>query len=122
MVPEFQPGNNIAMKIPAHEYERTVSFYRDVLRFKELSNDGMDGTPRFEFGDKTLWLDCVAGLSQAEIWLEVTTNDVERAAEYLQRHDCHRRDEIEPLPEGFQAFWIASPTNIIHLISPQKHA
>jgi hypothetical protein len=30
-----------------------------------------------------------------------------------------RRDEIEPLPEGFKGFWISNPANIIHLISQE---
>lgn len=54
----FQPGNNIAVTIPAHEYQHTVRFYRDVLRLKELSGNGWSDTLRFEFGDKILWLDC----------------------------------------------------------------
>lgn len=114
---EFLPGQNIAMKIPTHEFEATVRFYRDVLRFKEISGSGAGESPRFEFGGKTLWLDRVPGLSQAEIWLEVVTNDIGEAAEYLKEQGCHRRDEIEPLPPGFQAFWISSPSNIIHLVS-----
>ncbi|WP_116474524.1 VOC family protein [Zobellella maritima] len=111
----FEPGKNIAMKIPAHEYENTVRFYRDVLRFKELTGSG--DTPRFEFGDKVLWLDCMPGLSQSEIWLEVITNDIGKASEYLKDKGCHRRDEIEPLPSGLKAFWISSPSNIIHLVA-----
>lgn len=114
---EFQPGRNIAMKIPTHEYQATLGFYRDVLRFKELTTAEPGSTPRFEFGDKVLWLDCVPGLSQAEIWLEVVASDIGKAAEYLRAQGCHRRDEIEPLSEGFRAFWISSPSNIIHLVS-----
>ncbi len=117
MKPEFKPGRNIAMKIPTHEYESTVGFYRDILGFRELSAIGIDATPRFEFGDKVLWMDCVAGISQAEIWLEVVTDNIEEALEYLPEQGCHRRDEIEPLPDGFQAFWVSSPSNIIHLVS-----
>lgn len=117
MDPEFQPGKNIAMKIPAHEYESTVRFYRDVLRFKEIPTEGPDDTPRFEFGDKVLWLDCMPGLSQSEIWLEVVTNDLDKASEYLKEQGCSRRDEIEPLPAGFKAFWVSSPSNIIHLVT-----
>lgn len=113
----FEPGRNIAMKIPAHEYESTLRFYREVLRFKEITGEGADDTPRFEFGEKVLWLDCMPGLSQSEIWLEVVTSDIDEASEYLQERGCHRRDEIEPLPSGFKAFWISSPSNIIHLVS-----
>lgn len=114
---EFEPGQNIAMKIPAHEYEDTVRFYRQVLRFKEITGSGAHDTPKFEFGDKVLWLDRMAGLSQSEIWLEVITNNIDEAAEYLKEQGCHRRDEIEPLPDGFKAFWVSSPSNIIHLVS-----
>lgn len=117
MKPEFRPGKNIAMKIPAHEYESTVGFYRDVVELRELTAIGSDTTPRFEFGDKVLWLDCEARLSQAEIWLEIVTDNIEMASEYLAEQGCDRRDEIEPLPDGFQAFWVSSPSNIIHLVS-----
>lgn len=117
MHPAFQPGRNIAMKIPIHEYQRTLRFYRDVVGLQPLHGDGPDETPRFAFGDKVLWLDCVAGLSQSEIWLEIVTDDIDGAAFCLTQHGCHRRDDIEPLPEGFRAFWIASPANIIHLVS-----
>ncbi len=117
---EFEPGKNIAMKIPSHEYENTVRFYREVLRFKELTGSGANDTPKFEFGDKVLWLDCMPGLSQSEIWLEVVASDIGNASEYLKEQGCHRRDDIEPLPEGFKAFWISSPSNIIHLVSSRK--
>lgn len=120
MKPRFQPGNNIAMKIPPHEYQATVHFYRRTLGLHELSSPDADETPRFAFGDKVLWLDCVPTLSQSEIWLEVVTDDVEQAASYLKEQGCHRRDEIEPLPDGFKAFWISSPPNIIHLVSQDK--
>lgn len=105
------------MKIPAHEYPATVRFYREVIGLKELTPDEAEATPRFEFGGKVLWLDCMPGLSQAETWLEIQASDIELAASFLAAQGCHRRDEIEPLPDGIQAFWIASPSNIIHLIS-----
>jgi len=119
---EFEPGKNIAMKIPAHEYENTLRFYREVLRFKEITGSGADDTPKFEFGDKVLWLDRMPGLSQSEIWLEVVTSDIVKASEYLKQQGCHRRDEIEPLPSGFKAFWVSSPSNIIHLVSSANDA
>lgn len=46
--PSFAGGRNIAMKVPPHQWEATVTFYRDVLGLKllenHLSNIG------FEFG------------------------------------------------------------------------
>ncbi len=118
MKPEFKPGKNIAMKVPAHEFDRTVAFYRDILGFTQTEADSPDqfDSVTFDFGGKNLWIDKVAGLSQAEVWLEVETNDIERAAAYLESAGCARRDEIEPLPDTFAGFWICSPSNIIHLV------
>ncbi|WP_417445656.1 VOC family protein [Kangiella sp.] len=119
MKPVFKPGRNMAMKVPAHEYDQTVAFYRDVLGFEliPLDNDEDSNTIRFKFGDKVLWIDRVTTVSQTEIWLEVTTDDMDGAAEYLQANEVVRCDEIEPLPDGFEGFWISSPANIIHLVT-----
>lgn len=112
--PRMEPGRNIAMKIPSHEFAATVTFYRDVVRLKELTT-GSDIV--FEFGDKRLWLDDVSGLSQAEIWLELRAEDTEAAARYFESQGITRCDAIEALPDGFDGFWISSPANIIHLVS-----
>lgn len=119
MKPNFSPGNNIAMKVPVHEFDNTVAFYRDILGFEEIKVASPDSITAitFKFGDKTLWIDKIAGLSQAEIWLEILTDDIESASAYFDENSCIRRDEIEPLPDGFKAFWLANPANIIHLIN-----
>ena len=119
MKPKFTPGKNIAMKVPAHEFDSTVAFYRDVLGFEavdSLSPDGIESTG-FKFGDKNLWIDKVPGISQAELWLEVVAEDIEPASAYFKKNNCTRRDEIEPLPEGLRGFWISNPAHIIHLIT-----
>ena len=119
MKPNFTPGANIAIKVPHHQFEQTVSFYRDVLGLEQVSRTApdTDDSVTLKFGDKYLWIDRIASLSQAEIWLEIRTDDIERAAAYFQELDVVRRDEIEPLPAGFNGFWISSPANIIHLVS-----
>lgn len=121
MNPNFRSGNNIAAKVPPHEYAATVAFYRDVLELNKTTDYESDVEPsvRFEFGDKALWIDCVESASQAELWLEIVTDDIDAASEHFQQHGLVRRDEIEPLPEGFQAFWLSSPSNIIHLVSAE---
>ena len=118
MKPHFEPGRNIAMKVPVHEYEATVAFYRDILGLKTVvsAHSEQNTSSRFEFGDKILWVDSVQGISQAEIWLEVVTREIAQASEYLAGHRCVRCDEIEPLPDGMAAFWLSSPANIIHLV------
>jgi hypothetical protein len=55
--------------------------------------------------------------SQAEIWLEVITEDVEAVADYLDSRGTVRREESETLPEGFNGFWISDPADGIHLVS-----
>ena len=32
--PIFKPGKNIAMKVPAFDYDVTVNFYKDILGYK----------------------------------------------------------------------------------------
>lgn len=107
------------MKVPPHLWDATVQFYRDVVGLKVIEHAPSVG---FEFGANQLWIDRVDGLSQAEIWLELSTSDVEAAASQLKSAGVVRRDEIEPLPEGFAGFWITSPASIIHLISkPEQY-
>ena len=113
--PKFYAGDNIAMKIPSHEFPATVQFYRDVIGLPQIETMLPDIV--FKFGDKRLWLDTVDHISQAEIWLEIQTDNLKTAAEYLDQKDIIRCDKIEALPQGFEGFWITSPANIIHLIS-----
>ena len=119
---EFFPGDNIAIKVPPHHFEETVRFYRDILRLEELALESPNAIESrvFQFGDKQLWIDRVDGLSQAETWFEIVTDDIEQAARYLEAKGVSRRDEIEPLPEGFKGFWISAPSDIIHLINQKQ--
>lgn len=113
--PRFKPGKNIAMKVPSYEFEKTVRFYMDILGFKMIRNE--EKSVAFKFGNKTLWIDNVAGISHAELWLEVYCDNLKAADQYLQEQDVNRCDYIEPLPKGFKGFWIASPSNVIHLVT-----
>jgi catechol 2,3-dioxygenase-like lactoylglutathione lyase family enzyme len=115
MQPNLTGGRNIAMKVPSHQYEATVRFYRDVLGLEQLKD--LLPSIGFAFGANRLWIDPVASMSQAEIWLELTTDDLPVAAEHLAAAGVVRCDEIEPLPDGFKGFWIANPASIIHLVS-----
>lgn len=115
---KFVAGRNIAMKVPPHVYDDTVRFYRDVLGFREISE--YQPSVVFEFGSNNLWIDCVAGLSQAETWLEIHANDLAAAEAYLASAKVVRCDEIEPLPEGFKGFWVSSPAAIIHLVRQEE--
>jgi hypothetical protein len=121
MKPKFSPGKNIAIKVPEHEYDQTVAFYRDVLGFEPAGASMLntDESAMFRFGEMMLWIDKSTGISQAEIWLEVVASDIASASDYLKDNNCIRCDQIEPLPEGFKGFWISSPANIIHLVAEE---
>jgi catechol 2,3-dioxygenase-like lactoylglutathione lyase family enzyme len=111
---KFSAGRNIAMKLPPHVYDATLQFYRDVLGLEPITEHAP--SVGFKFGSNNLWLDRVPGISQAETWLEVVTDDVVAASDHLKSAGVVRCDDIEPLPKGFQAFWISSPASIIHLV------
>ncbi|WP_159587012.1 VOC family protein [Chelativorans xinjiangense] len=114
MKPKFEGGRNIAMKVPPHQYEETVRFYRDVLGFEQIEE--LLPAVGFRFGANQLWIDRVPGMSQAELWLEVVTDDTRAAAEHFAQAGTVRCDEIEALGEDFDGFWISSPASIIHLV------
>jgi catechol 2,3-dioxygenase-like lactoylglutathione lyase family enzyme len=115
MSAKFEAGKNIAMKVPSHQYQATVRFYRDVLGFKQIGGPADDAVG-FEFGSNNLWIDNVPGMSQAEIWLEVVTSNTAEAAHVLEEAGIARCDEIENLGQGFDGYWISSPASIIHLV------
>jgi catechol 2,3-dioxygenase-like lactoylglutathione lyase family enzyme len=110
----FRGGRNIAMKVPPHQFDATVRFYRDVAGLPLIRRHEPDVV--FEFGPNRLWVDRTESFSQAEIWLQLDTDDVPAAAKELDDSGIVRRDEIEALPEGFNGFWITSPAGIIHLV------
>jgi hypothetical protein len=113
--PTFAGGKNIAMKVPPDQYDATVSFYRDLLGLEQVGGPGGDAVG-FVFGANNLWIDRVEAMSQAELWLEIVTDDTTRAAEVLDGAGVPRRDEIEDLGGGFDGYWISSPCSIIHLV------
>lgn len=118
--PTFAAGRNIAMKVPPHQYDATVAFYRDILGFPLLEEFAPSVV--VEFGPNRLWIDRVPTASQAELWLEVVTDDVDAAARRFTAAGVTRCDEIEPLREGFAGFWIASPASVVHLVCTPEDA
>ncbi|TCU15694.1 hypothetical protein [Rhizobium sullae] len=106
-------GVDVAMKVPPHQYRPVLSFYRDVVRLKEIGKEGARG---FELGPIRLWIDEAPAMSQAELWLELFTPDFGKAAEHLAKAGVPRCDPIEALPEDFRGGWILNPANIVHLV------
>ena len=111
----FTGGTNIAMKVPTHQWEDTVAFYRDVIGLRQLDQH----LPHvvFQYGPNQLWIDRVDALSQAEIWLELVASHLADAQAALACAGVARRDEVEALPPGFEGFWITNSAGIIHLVA-----
>ena len=115
MAARFEGGKNIAMKVPPHQYETTVAFYRDLLGLEQIAGPSGDSVG-FKFGANNLWIDRVPSMSQAELWLELVTDDTAEAADALKKAGVVRCDDIEDLGGTFDGYWIASPAAIVHLV------
>lgn len=85
---------------------------------RELDNPYETGPQSvgFESGANRLWIDRVPAVSQAELWLQLTTANTAPAADRLGEQGVARCDEIEPLGTT-SAFWITSPASIVQLAS-----
>lgn len=115
--PTFRGGRNIAMKVPAHQYDATIESYSrlGIPILDQSSNHVL-----FQFGPIRLHVDKVANLSQAEIWLELVVSDAKAAAPDLEQADFVRCDEVEQLPEDYPGFWVTSPSSIVHLVTEKE--
>lgn len=107
-------GINIAMKVPSHQYDATIRFYRDVVGLKPF--EAKAPAIGFELGPNRLWIDEGPTMSQAEVWLELFTDDHGAALRQFEAAGVTRCDPIEPLGEGFRGGWIMNPANIVHMV------
>ena len=111
----FEAGINIAIKIPKSKYEKTVTFYKDVLKLrvteKPIDNPTVSRTHEVKFGNNSIWLDCVDNYTHSETWLQLTVPDIEEATRYLQSNGVETCDEIEALPENMH--WIQDPAGTV---------
>ena len=114
MTANLRGGIDIAMKIPSHHYQATVAFYRDIVGLKPF--EAKAPAMGFELGPNRLWLDEDPTLSQAEVWLELFTDDHKAALGALEKAGVTRCDAIEPLQDGFRGGWIMNPANIVHMV------
>lgn len=100
MKPKFTGGVDIALKLPPHQFEATIAFYRDVIGLKQITDKLPD--IGFELGPVKLWIAAAPEMSQAELWLELFTDNFSEVAEYLKAAGVVRCDAIEALAEGFR--------------------
>jgi len=119
----FKGGVNIAMKIPKHKYEETVTFYRDVLKMevaeKPISHPTVSRTHEVKFGNNVLWLDCVDNYARSEVWLELKTPDVATATNYLETKGVRPCDELEQIPA--EMHWIMDPAGTVFILSKEEN-
>lgn len=114
MKADIQGGIDIAIKVPAHQYQQTIDFYRRDIGLPEIT----DKAPAvgFVLGPNRLWIDEAPALSQAEVWLELFTADFPKTEKHLEQSGVVRCDAVEPLPAEFKGGWIMSPCNIVHML------
>lgn len=110
----FNGGANVALKVPAGEMHRLLTFYRDTLGLD--AHFSGTGSWVITFGPLTLWLD-PSDSHRGEIWLEVVTSDVIRAKKHLASCGVPESSAIEALPADFPGFWITNPIGAVHLVA-----
>lgn len=119
---KFKGGINIAVKVPKSKYDKTVAFYRDILKLeveeKPITNPTVSRTHQVKFGINILWLDCVDNYTHSETWLELNVDNLEQATEYLKENGTNTCDEIEQLPENMH--WITDPAGTVFLIKERE--
>lgn len=119
---KFEAGVNIAIKIPKGKYEKTVAFYRDVLKLeveeKHIDNPTVSRTHKVKFGNNILWLDCVDNYTHSEVWLQLTVPDVEGAKNYLLAKGVDFCDAIEEIPKNMH--WIQDPGGTIFNVQEKE--
>lgn len=122
MNPKFEAGINIAMKIPKSKFEKTVAFYRDILKLeveeKPISNPTVSRTFEVKFGHNIIWLDCVDNYTHSETWLQLTVPNVEEATNYLESNGVETCDEIEEIPKNMH--WIQDPAGTVFNLQQRK--
>lgn len=122
MNPKFEAGINIAIKIPKNKYEKTVAFYREILKLeveeRPINNPTVSRTHEVKFGNNIIWLDCVDNYTHSETWLQLTVPDVEAATQYLLSNGVETCDEIEELPENMH--WITDPAGTVFNVQERK--
>lgn len=119
---KFEGGVNIAIKIPKAKYEKTVAFYREILKLdveeKPIDHPTVSRTHRVAFGHNVMWLDCVDNYSHAETWLELNVDDVEKATRHLAANGIATCDELEQLPDDMH--WITDPAGTVFILRETK--
>lgn len=106
----IEPGKNIAIKVPLHKWDETVAFYRDRVKLPVVNE--LPNSVAFSFGSMTLWIDKVEKQSQVDVWLELLTDEPDKALKTLE---SPMRDELEPL-DDVNGHWTSDPAGVVLLV------
>ena len=106
----IEPGKNIAIKVPLHKWDETVAFYRDRVKLSVINE--LPNSIAFSFGSMMLWIDKVEKQSQVDVWLELLTDEPDKA---LQTLESPMRDELEPL-DDVNGHWTSDPAGVVLLV------
>jgi hypothetical protein len=106
----IRPGRNIAIKVPQHQWDDTVAFYRDKVGLSVVHV--LKTSIGFAFGSMTLWIDRVPHQSRGDVWLEVLSDDPDAAIDHL---GSPLRDELETL-ERVTGHWTSDPAGTVLLV------
>ncbi|UZJ63912.1 glyoxalase [Sphingobacterium sp. KU25419] len=119
---KFEAGINIAIKIPKSKYNKTVAFYKDILKLnveeKPINNPTISRTHEVKFGNNVIWLDCVDNYTHSETWLQLTVPNMEEAESYLKANSVDTCDEIEELPKNMH--WIQDPAGTVFNVQERE--
>ena len=110
----FAGGENISLRVPDALFEKAIHFYAGTLGLETRQVD-VD-TYVVRYGPRVLWLDRCKEIEHCEVRLELRTSDTTRASAHLQRAGVELLN-AEPLPEGYDGFWIRSPLGDVVLVS-----
>ena len=106
----IRPGRNIAIKTPLFKWPDTVAFYRDKVGLKVGAE--FERSVMFRFGEVNLWIDAVAHQSQADVWLELFSDDPEGDRQAIA---APLRNELEPLGD-VGGLWTSDPAGVVLLL------
>jgi hypothetical protein len=104
------------MKVPSGQFRSVVDSYQSIgLPILHESEE----TVIFEYGPVKLHIDRRQNFSQAELWLELVSDDLDEAESSAEAAGFARCDEIEDLG-GIDGFWITNPASIVHLVTEDE--
>ena len=110
----FFGGENISLRVPDRLFDQAIEFYCKTLGLEAQLVDSDTG--KVQYGPSVLWLDRCKEVDRCEVRLEIRTPDTTSARTHLQEAGVQLFNS-EPLPEGYNGFWIRSPLGNVVLVS-----